>query len=163
MKFKIIIFCFLILTTVISCKKSFHQDDLKYFSGNWKIEKVEGHGSTIENYGEITVDENGIGKMKLNYYPYDASSPATEGAFNIVTSEGIDTYIKLYGAYWLNPDGTYGHMMCDRESEVSVRILKLKKKSMQWQFAETTSIYDCDLRQDLNGNMTNVTWYLIRK
>ncbi len=153
----------ILLMTVISCRKSFNQQDLKLFTGTWKIEKVEGVGKTIENYGEITIDENGLGKMKLNYYPYDDTTPAIEGAFNLVTNTGIDYYVKLYGAYWLNPDGSYGQMMCDQESQLSVRVLKIKKKTMQWEFAETTSIYDCDVRSNTYGNMTNVTWYLVRQ
>lgn len=146
-----------------SCRKSYHQQDLKVFAGNWKIVKVEVDGVTIENYGEITIGEDGIGKLRLNHYPYDPTTPAVEGIFNLATNAGIDYYVRLYGAYWLNSDGTPGHSMCDRESVVSVRIYKPKKKSMQWEFAETTSIYDCDLRQNANGIMVNVKWYLERE
>lgn len=161
-RLKTFICCF-ILMTGISCRKSFHQQDMKLFTGTWRIEKVTGLDVTIENYGEVTIDENGVGKMKLNYYPYNDTTSAVEGTFNLVTNSGIDYFVRFYGAYWLNADGTPGHMMCDKESQLSVRVPKIKKKSMQWDFAETTSIYDCDIRQDSYGNMTNVSWYLVRK
>ena len=157
------IFLFLFLFPVFSCRKTHHEQDLKLFAGTWKIEKVERDGHTIENYGEIIIDANGVGTMKLNYYPYDASTSAVVGTFNMTTGSGIDTYIRLYGAYWLNADGTYGHMMCDKESELSVRIHKPKNKSMQWEFAETTSIYDCDVRLGPSGGITNVKWYLVKQ
>jgi hypothetical protein len=160
--FKLVIVSILFMT-VISCRDSFHQQDLKLFAGTWKIEKVEIQSTTIENYGEITIQENGEGKMKLNYYPYDNSTPAIEGRFNLVTNSGIDYYVRLYGAYWLNPDGSYGHMMCDEESQLSVRVHNLKKKSMQWEFAETTSVHDCDIRLNASGTMSNVKWYLVRQ
>lgn len=152
-----------IALTLNSCRKSYNQQDLKLFSGNWTIEKVDIDGTIIENYGTIIIDENGIGKMTLNYYPYNDTTASVQGIFNLSTSSGIDYYVKLYGAFWLNPDGSPGHMMCDQESEISVRVTKIKKKSMEWEFAETTSIYDCDLRQNSYGNMTNVKWYLKRQ
>jgi hypothetical protein len=160
--YRILPLLFLLLPVIQGCNKSFQKDDLKYFSGTYSIDKVmAGENLILEDYGTVIIDEYGIGRMQLNHYPYTVGNVPVEGVFNVSTYKGGDLYIEFYGAYWLDSAGNHAHMMCQQESQLSVMVTKMKRKSMIWTFGITTSIYPCVMNTPPSGG-GDVSWYLTR-
>ena len=143
---------------------TYQENDLDYFEGEWKIKTVSADGQEIvKDYGTVYMDKYGKGTIEVKYLPYNEQTLPAKGIFNVATNKGKDLFIKWYGAMWLDENGKASQFMCRKENELTIKVEKMKRKSMTWTFDELlTSVYGCDLNKPF-GKETNVVWKLEKK
>jgi len=143
-----------------SCqKRTYQNDDLKIFSGEWNIAKVAiGTNEELFNFGTFTINEDGTGSMLLRSHDYSDTGDSVHCIFAATTQSGRDRFLYLEGLKIIGPDGKATEYLCYR-GDLNITVEKLKKKKMTLSFGSTHNLYPCIISGVPQGKK-GILWYL---
>ncbi|MBU0489867.1 MAG: hypothetical protein KKA07_15845 [Bacteroidetes bacterium] len=150
---------FSVFISLVACKETYQNDDLKYFAGDWAIVKATNGATTLyEDLGSMLINPDGSGSLHLKSVDYTPEGEEVNCTFVLQTIVGRDTYIYLIALKKWDVNGKPTEYLCD-EGELHLRVLKQKKKEMILNIGATHNIYECVVA----GGYGSVDWHMERK